>query len=102
MFPIHQGPSGALHALAPNMAELDLGSNLLSSWEEVGCLARELPLLRALDLTANRMAFPASPTAARFGALVTLVLNRCLIGWEQVAAGPSALLQSLKCITQCC
>ena len=98
-----QGPPGALHALAPNLAELDLGSNLFPSWGEVGGLARELPHLHALDVTGNRMAFPASPTAARFSALRTLVLNRCCIGWQQARAAFLALLQTVlpRCLCLC-
>lgn len=79
-----QGPRGALRALAPNLAQLDLAASLLPSWEEALTLARELPQLHSLDLSANRMAFPAAATAACFGSLRTLVLNQCCIGWEQV------------------
>ena len=79
-----QGSRGALHALTPNLAQLDLAATLMPSWDEALRLAHELPRLQGLDLSANRMAFPAAATDACFCELRILVLNRCCIGWEQV------------------
>ncbi|BDA46752.1 Tubulin-specific chaperone E [Coccomyxa sp. Obi] len=81
------GPPGVLHGTAPNLQELSLAANLLASWDEVSRLAEELPLLDSLDLSWNRMAFPAVPSDNPqyvFAALRRLVLNHCCIGWEQV------------------
>ena len=76
-----------LHGTAPNLQELSLAANLLATWEEVSRLAEELPLLHSLDLSWNRMAFPAEPSDSpqiTFAALRRLILNHCCIGWEQV------------------
>jgi Leucine-rich repeat (LRR) protein len=71
--------------LAPQLEELDLSGNLLSSWAEVEAVVGALPKLTALNLTANRMSSPqgALPTALR---LRVLVLNQTDIQWEQMTA----------------
>ncbi|CAL8471372.1 g10914 [Coccomyxa elongata] len=88
------GPPGVLHGTAPNLQELSLAANLLASWDEVSRLADELPLLHSLDLSWNRMAFPAAPSDSPehvFAALRRLVLNHCCIDWEQVMRIEKAL-----------
>jgi len=73
--------------MAPKLQDLSLAANLLPSWEEVSRLAEELPQLHNLDLSSNRMAFPAIPVntlGRRFAALRLLVLNHCCISWDQV------------------
>ncbi|KAK9919158.1 hypothetical protein WJX75_009791 [Coccomyxa subellipsoidea] len=79
------GSSGDLHNTAPRLQELSLEANLLPSWKEVSRLAEELPSLRSLDLSWNRMAFPLAPCDSPvFAALRLLVLNFCCLLWEQV------------------
>ena len=59
-------------------------------------LAEELPLLRSLDLSSNRMAFPLTPCDTPvFAALRLLVLNFCRVTWEQVCRDCLTLLFSM-------
>lgn len=85
-----QGPAGALAAAAPNLVQLDLTDNLLSSWGSVAQICSELPQLRVLQLSNNRLALPCSmhsggPDAVQvLLGLQCLVLNQCSISWQQV------------------
>ncbi|KAF6257321.1 hypothetical protein COO60DRAFT_1240608 [Scenedesmus sp. NREL 46B-D3] len=86
----HVGPAGALAAAAPNLVQLDLTDNLLSSWDSVRQICSELPRLRVLQLSNNRLALPSSIRSGSPGAvqvlpgLQCLVLNHCSITWQQV------------------
>ncbi|WIA09989.1 hypothetical protein OEZ85_010201 [Tetradesmus obliquus] len=86
----HVGPAGALAAAAPNLVQLDLTDNLLSSWGSVAQICSELPQLRVLQLSNNRLALPCSmhsggPDAVQvLLGLQCLVLNQCSISWQQV------------------
>ena len=84
-----QGAPGALAEAAPALAECDLTGNLLPDWTAIAAVLDELPRLRALNLTASRLA-PLSlpddlPVLGPFAGLRTLVLNRCGISrWAEV------------------
>ncbi|XP_024534249.1 tubulin-folding cofactor E [Selaginella moellendorffii] len=77
------GPPGEISSSAPNIEELDLTGNLISDWNFVTCLCEELPRLRAVDLSYNRIdirpEMPRPPLNLR-----TVVLNYCSLSWEQV------------------
>jgi hypothetical protein len=88
-----QGPVGALAAAGPNLVQLDLTDNLLSSWDSVCQICSELPQLRVLQLSSNRLALPCSMASAGpcavqvLPGLQCLVLNQCSITWQQVRGG---------------
>ncbi|XP_004640892.2 tubulin-specific chaperone E isoform X1 [Octodon degus] len=69
-----------------NIREIDLSKNLLSSWDEVICIANQLKHLEALNLSENKLKFPsASPSlTGAFSTLKVLVLNRTGITWAEV------------------
>ncbi|RZF36415.1 hypothetical protein LSTR_LSTR010835 [Laodelphax striatellus] len=52
------GAPHQLEEMCPNIRELDLSSNLLSKWEDVTAITRQLPGLISLDLSDNRLALP--------------------------------------------
>lgn len=83
-----QGPPGEICAALPALEELDLTGSLLPSWGALTGILQELPQLRLLDLSANRLRVPPSVGSAAGGAtfsgLRTLILNHCAINWNQV------------------
>ncbi|XP_008588204.1 PREDICTED: tubulin-specific chaperone E [Galeopterus variegatus] len=80
------GDRGAIARACPNIKELDLSKNLLSSWDEVIRIADQLKHLEVLNLSENKLKFPSvSPSApGTFSALKVLVLNRTGITWAEV------------------
>ena len=78
---------GELAPLVPALTSLDLTGSLLSSWQAVQQLARELPGLQTLDLSCSRLAMPQAPQELlplQMAALQTLVLSSCCVTWAQV------------------
>ncbi|KAM5235043.1 tubulin-specific chaperone E [Ctenodactylus gundi] len=80
------GEPGAIASLCPNIREVDLLKNLLSSWDEVIQIAEELEHLEMLNLSGNRMKFPSLPPsrAGAFPMLKVMVLNRTGVTWAEV------------------
>ena len=81
---------GELGSLVPALTSLDLTGSLLSSWQAVQQLARELPGLQTLDLSCSRLAMPQAPQELlplQLAALQTLVLSSCCVTWAQVSLG---------------
>ena len=93
------GPAGQFAKACPKVESMALVNTLLDDWEEVGRICGDIPKLRSLDLSSNRLVpFPlplAAASALRgvggpcasvgssFASLVSLTLNRMLGG-----AGP--------------
>jgi hypothetical protein len=91
-------PPTGLADLCPRLREVDLRSNLISDWAEVALLGRQLPNLRVLNLSDNKLlpltdalvaATPAlaapSPSGAPFPALRTLVVSETGMDWPNIA-----------------
>ncbi|GAQ82810.1 tubulin-specific chaperone E [Klebsormidium nitens] len=99
------GQPGEIGATAKNIEELDLTGNLLHSWTVIGQIVSELPKLRVLNLSRNRLTasldnLATSSTAPVFSGLTTLVLNNSGITWASVTAlGPS--LSSIRELHLC-
>jgi len=72
----------------PQLQELDLSENLLSSWLVLQQLGTALPSLACVNLTHNLMAMP-TPEELRGTphnqSLRILVLNKCSLSWSQVS-----------------
>ncbi|XP_031121632.1 tubulin-folding cofactor E [Ipomoea triloba] len=67
----------------PNLKELDLTGNLLSEWEDVGIICKELPGLAVLNLSHNIMAHDISGMPL-LNNIQILVLNHTGISWKHV------------------
>ncbi|DBB11985.1 hypothetical protein WJX82_006869 [Trebouxia sp. C0006] len=71
----------------PQLQELDLSENLLSSWLVLQQLGTALPSLACVNLTHNLMAMPTPEElrgAPHNQSLRILVLNKCCLSWSQV------------------
>lgn len=77
------GPVHETHGILPKLEELDLRGNLLPDWQAVGLICEELPALKFLDLSNNRIRI-GSDSLPIFYNLHTLVLNNCGLSWKQV------------------
>lgn len=77
------GPVHEIHDILPKLEELDLRGNLLPDWQAVGLICEELPALKFLDLSNNRIRI-GSDSLPIFYNLRTLVLNNCGLSWKQV------------------
>ena len=76
---ILQGASGELRQAAPCLRNVDLSSNLLSTWDQVEQLCDELEALEVLNVSSNRLTFPEFARLSGPFNLKTLILNRCCI-----------------------
>nr|XP_019602536.1 PREDICTED: tubulin-specific chaperone E isoform X1 [Rhinolophus sinicus] len=80
------GDKGAIAKACPNIRNVDVSRNLLSSWDEVTDIADQLTHLEVLNLSENKLRFPSdslSPTG-RFTTLKVLVLSRTGVTWAEV------------------
>ncbi|XP_051676688.1 tubulin-specific chaperone E isoform X2 [Oryctolagus cuniculus] len=86
------GDKGGIAKACPNIRKIDLSKNLLSSWEEVICIADQLQHLEVLNLSENKLKFPSvsPPLTGTFSSLKVLVLNRTGITWAEVLQCASA------------
>lgn len=86
MFVYGPGLINDLHQSTPNIRELDLSKNLLSSWEDVAVLCSRLQRLESLNISENKLSIPGDPLglASSFPALKTVYLNRMGYDWSDV------------------
>lgn len=77
------GPTCQIRSVMPNLKELDLTGNLLSDWKDIGNICEELPTLRALNLTNNKMASVMTGLPLLKNIRI-LVLNNTGIQWAEV------------------
>lgn len=88
---------GELHALTPNISEINLSFNLFESWTPVFRIVQELPALETLILSGNRLQYDLPVAAAgnvqeqevvstlwRFSNVKNLVLNQTLVRWKDL------------------
>jgi hypothetical protein len=71
-----------------DIVDLDISHNLISSWDTVTDITRQLPLLEILNVSHSRLADPSSPDKMKgaFPKLRSLVLNSCGISsWNKIA-----------------
>lgn len=67
------------------MEELDLSSNLISDWGVVIEIIKQLPKLRVLNVSENRLAsLKQLKISNTFENVKVLVLNKLGISWEEV------------------
>lgn len=87
------GAKGQLREACPRLSAVNLSSNLIGDWEDVGALGHELPRLVQLDLAKNKMAplntlglAESSLLRGAFMNLEVLILNGTGIKWGEVQA----------------
>lgn len=88
---------GELHALTPNISEINLSFNLFESWTPIFRIVQELPALETLILSGNRLQYDLPIATAgnvqeqevvstlwRFPNVKNLVLNQTLVRWKDL------------------
>lgn len=71
----------------PALRELDLGDNLLSSWERLAALVGQVPL-RVLNVSGNRLLLDSRPfpAVASLSHLTHLIIGEMGYSWQEVEA----------------
>ncbi|XP_064597374.1 uncharacterized protein LOC135463851 [Liolophura sinensis] len=84
----HAGlPSSGLASLCPNISDLDLQGNSLTSWRETLTILSHLPCLKFVNLSSNKFIHDQETLAAwnhPLKSVEDLVLNRTEMTWEEV------------------
>ncbi|XP_023938324.2 tubulin-specific chaperone E [Bicyclus anynana] len=83
--------AGDVALLCPNVRSLDVSQNLFSNWREVIQLSAQLPDLRELDLSKNRMAIDMpeetlAKLSINFANLEKLNISVCDYEWSDILA----------------
>ncbi|XP_066906303.1 tubulin-specific chaperone E [Halyomorpha halys] len=81
------GDPGQLEKMCSNIVELDLSKNLFKSWLNVYDITLQLPKLKFLDLSENRLTYKdCNPTDLKdgFSNLEFLVLSKVEYSWEDI------------------
>ncbi|XP_069174271.1 tubulin-specific chaperone E-like [Procambarus clarkii] len=70
-----------LQIILPKLQHLDISNSLLSSWSSVGCITRQLPCLRLLNISGNLLDVPKCPNDLQesVGHITHLVLNNMMV-----------------------
>lgn len=86
-------PEQNLFEICPNITELDLGSNLFESFQEIVYICQQLPGLQRLTLDGNRFRMNAASLenskktiVPMFDSLIHLSVSRTLLDWQTVGA----------------
>jgi Leucine-rich repeat (LRR) protein len=81
-------PEDGLLSRLKNLRELDLRANLISSFQELAVLGKQLPSMKLLNIAENRFATLTSEAAAElkgvFGNLKTLIISETNMTWPEV------------------
>eukprot|EP01112_Ceratiomyxa_fruticulosa_P005277 TRINITY_DN1588_c0_g1_i1.p2 TRINITY_DN1588_c0_g1~~TRINITY_DN1588_c0_g1_i1.p2 ORF type:complete len:561 (-),score=116.57 TRINITY_DN1588_c0_g1_i1:2612-4294(-) len=84
----HINPAPSISSCITNVTELDLSSNLLFLWHDIFNLANQLPRLKLLNLSFNKLSRLSQemvhPEKTPFSQLRILVLNNTQITWGEV------------------
>uniref|UniRef100_R4G3X9 Tubulin-specific chaperone E n=1 Tax=Rhodnius prolixus TaxID=13249 RepID=R4G3X9_RHOPR len=81
------GGPNELVQVCPIIKELDLARNLISNWKVVSDIAQQLPYLRLLDLSENRLSFDEDTIdccKASFKKLLVLILSKVEYTWQDI------------------
>lgn len=68
----------------PNLEELNLSSNLISSWNEFARILQLIPSLQILNISRSRLIVPNTKNCPTVVGLKCLVLNSCKIKFKEV------------------
>ncbi|XP_041353725.1 tubulin-specific chaperone E-like [Gigantopelta aegis] len=91
------GPQNDLEKFTPNIRELDISKNLISSWIEIVEICKQLEYLKLLDLSENYLQIPENPHTLQnsFLKIKVLCLNKMNYTWQQILQC-SSMFPSLK------
>ncbi|GFT76656.1 tubulin-specific chaperone E [Nephila pilipes] len=80
------GNENELAELVPNIRNLDLSQNLISSWEDVNNIVKQLPHLSTLVLSKNRIKVLDDGEANQdiYQSLKMIVLNGIAYNWKEI------------------
>ncbi|GMH33419.1 hypothetical protein BSKO_01253 [Bryopsis sp. KO-2023] len=78
------GDAEELETLVPNLEELDLSCNLVSSWLDAAKMVEWLPSIKLLNLSRNLFVIPKFQDCPTVTRLKSLVLNNCSINFGQI------------------
>uniref|UniRef100_A0A8C6Z3P1 Tubulin folding cofactor E n=1 Tax=Nothoprocta perdicaria TaxID=30464 RepID=A0A8C6Z3P1_NOTPE len=99
----HAGQEEEISRTCPNIRRVDLSKNLISSWETATDIASQVQNLETLNISENKMKFPATSISgsSAFLKLRILALNQTEITWTEVRTFPCSfvpenVLQTLK------
>ncbi|XP_068679242.1 tubulin-specific chaperone E-like isoform X1 [Montipora foliosa] len=75
-----------LSLFAPYISELELSNTLLSSWEDVASITKDMQHLHKLNLSENMLKLPSAPETLlpSFSQVKVIFLNRMELHWEEV------------------
>lgn len=94
------GETGEIENVCPCIEDLDLSHNLMTDWEQLCLIGRQLKHLKYLKLNKTRLKMPEKPECFKddFTELVELVLCKCWYQWDDLvkASVMWPKLQSLK------
>lgn len=78
----------ALSEVCPNVTDLHVPETLVGRWTDVSRVVSELPSLRLLNLSQNRLTWwnTPSPRSDAFKRLTVLILNRTGTTWSKMCA----------------
>ncbi|NWX87959.1 TBCE protein, partial [Nothoprocta pentlandii] len=82
----HPGREEEISRTCPNIRRVDLSKNLISSWETATDIASQVQNLETLNISENKMKFPATSISgsSAFLKLRILALNQTEITWTEV------------------
>merc|ERR1739838_168595 len=81
------GNPGELGNLLPGLVEIDLYGNLISSWEDVNMVLKELSTLKQINLSNNKLRWKNENIQEDIKPslnIETVVLNNCGLNWQQI------------------
>ncbi|XP_032071278.1 tubulin-specific chaperone E isoform X1 [Thamnophis elegans] len=80
------GQEEEIRKSCPNIRQINLSRNLLSSWKEVLAIACQVENLETLNISENKMKFPSvlPPASQTFCKLRILALNQTGVTWTEV------------------
>jgi len=82
---VHDGGSdGGIAPYVARFTDLDLSMNLLTEWSEIAVIINQMPQLKVLNVSDNRLQMPSHDISVLCGIQV-LYLNRMEYDWSKVA-----------------
>jgi len=79
------GDVDEIRAKSINLRDLDLSLNMLSSWKDVANIAKNMPKLKLLNISENRLGEPNDQEMnSSFSAVKSLFINHLTYDWQSI------------------